>query len=75
VEVRFKSIKSLVKIKLQGGMPRCTWNLANSREYGFYSNVIRTWIIPAGPRRPSGAWENSAKRQTLMFNGYGDPGG
>ena len=35
----FKSIKSLVKIKLVEKKPDTTWNLSNSPEYGFYSNV------------------------------------
>jgi len=35
----FKSIKSIVKIKLTGGQPPTTWNMANAHEYGFYSNV------------------------------------
>ena len=35
----FKSIKSIVKIKLVGRQPPTTWNMANAHEYGFYSNV------------------------------------
>src|SRR6476620_2882630 len=35
----FKSIKSIVKIKLTGSMPPTSWNISNSSEYGFYSNV------------------------------------
>ena len=35
----FKSIKSLVKIKLVDSQPPTTWNMSNPREYGFYSNV------------------------------------
>ena len=35
----FKSIKSIVKIKLVGSMPPTSWNIANPPEYGFYSNV------------------------------------
>jgi sulfoxide reductase catalytic subunit YedY len=35
----FKSIKSIVKIRFVQKEPPTTWNLANSHEYGFYSNV------------------------------------
>jgi sulfoxide reductase catalytic subunit YedY len=35
----FKSIKSIIKIKLTGNMPPTTWNMSNPSEYGFYSNV------------------------------------
>src|ERR1700690_4100683 len=35
----FKSIKSIVKIKLVAKQPPTTWNLTNAPEYGFYSNV------------------------------------
>ena len=35
----FKSIKSIAKISLVENMPPTTWNIANAREYGFYSNV------------------------------------
>ena len=35
----FKSIKSIVKIKLVEKQPPTTWNIAISNEYGFYSNV------------------------------------
>src|SRR2546422_4523057 len=35
----FKSIKSLVKIRFVQKQPPATWNIANSQEYGFYSDV------------------------------------
>ena len=35
----FKSIKSIVKIRLVSEQPATTWNIANAHEYGFYSNV------------------------------------
>src|SRR6202030_2219440 len=38
----FKSIKSLVKIRFVKDQPPTTWNIANQREYGFYSNVNPT---------------------------------
>ena len=35
----FKGIKSIVKIEFVEEMPTNTWKMANSFEYGFYSNV------------------------------------
>ena len=35
----FKSIKSVVSIAFTEHEPPTTWNIQNSREYGFYSNV------------------------------------
>jgi methionine sulfoxide reductase catalytic subunit len=69
----FKSIKSLVKIKLVGGEPPTTWNIANAREYGFYSNVNPhvdhpRWSQAREQRLPS-PFKN---HPTLMFNGYNE---
>jgi sulfoxide reductase catalytic subunit YedY len=68
----FKSIKSIVKIKLQGGMPRSTWNISNSREYGFYSNVNPNVDHPRWTQKTERRLGEFGRRQTLMFNGYGD---
>ena len=38
----FKSIKSIVRITLTEKEPPISWNMANPREYGFYSNVNPT---------------------------------
>jgi len=35
----FKGIKSIVKVSFVEKQPPTTWNLAASREYGFYANV------------------------------------
>ena len=71
----FKSIKSIVRISLTADEPPTSWNKANPREYGFYSNVNPTVDHPrwsqATERRIGGGL--FAKRQpTLMFNGYED---
>jgi methionine sulfoxide reductase catalytic subunit len=68
----FKSIKSIVKIKLQGGMPRTSWNQSNSREYGFYSNVNPNVDHPRWSQKSERRLGEFGKRQTLMFNGYGE---
>ncbi|MDZ4135238.1 MAG: protein-methionine-sulfoxide reductase catalytic subunit MsrP, partial [Paracoccaceae bacterium] len=71
----FKSIKSIVRISLVAEMPKNTWKMQNSREYGFYSNVNPQvdhprWSQASERRIGSGLF---AKRvDTQMFNGYGD---
>jgi len=69
----FKSIKSIVRITLTEDEPPTSWNMANPREYGFFSNVNPTVDHPrwsqASERLIGGGL--FAKRQpTLMFNGY-----
>ena len=71
----FKSIKSIVRITLTDTEPQTSWNMSNSREYGFYSNVNPTVNHPrwsqASERRIGGGL--FAKRKpTLIFNGYED---
>jgi sulfoxide reductase catalytic subunit YedY len=67
----FKSIKSIVKIRFVEKEPPTTWKTSSSREYGFYSNVNPN----VDHRRWSQAKERRLgeffKRDTLMFNGYG----
>jgi sulfoxide reductase catalytic subunit YedY len=69
----FKSIKSIVKIKLVEGQPPTTWNMSNAHEYGFYSNVNPhvdhpRWSQAMEQRLPS-FFKN---HPTQMFNGYAD---
>ena len=68
----FKSIKSLVKIKLLEKQPPTTWNMANSREYGFYSNVNPQVDHPRWSQASERRLGEFFKRPTLMFNGYGE---
>ena len=69
----FKSIKSIVRITLTDEEPPISWNKANRREYGFYSNVNPTVDHPrwsqATERRVGGGLFAS-RQDTLMFNGY-----
>ena len=74
----FKSIKSIVRITLNEDEPPTSWNKANAREYGFYSNVNPEVDHPrwsqATERRIGGGL--FARRQpTLMFNGYDEVAG
>ena len=68
----FKSIKSLVKIKFQSKMPPTTWNLSAPNEYGFYSNVNPKVDHPRWSQAKERRLGEIFKRNTLMFNGYGD---
>ena len=71
----YKSIKSIVRITLTDKQPPTSWNKANAREYGFYSNV--------NPEVDHPRWSQASERviggglfakriPTLMMNGYAD---
>jgi len=68
----FKSIKSIVKIKLVGSMPPTTWNISNAHEYGFYSNVNPQVDHPRWSQASERRLGEFRRRPTLMFNGYGE---
>ena len=72
----FKSIKSVVRIRFVEKQPVSTWGRSAPREYGFYSNVNPKVDHPrwsqARERRIGEDGLFSAKRETLMFNGYAD---
>jgi sulfoxide reductase catalytic subunit YedY len=71
----FKSIKSIVRIDLVEEQPVNTWQATNAREYGFYSNVNPTVDHPRwsqATERPIGGGLFAKRKDTLMFNGYGD---
>ncbi|MBV0913762.1 protein-methionine-sulfoxide reductase catalytic subunit MsrP [Anianabacter salinae] len=71
----FKSIKSIVRITLTEDEPPTSWNMANAREYGFYSNVNPEVDHPRwsqASERQIGGGLFSQRKPTLMFNGYED---
>lgn len=71
----FKSIKSIVKITLTDKEPPTSWNKANGREYGFYSNVNPEVDHPRwsqATERKIGGGVFAKRIPTLMFNGYED---
>jgi sulfoxide reductase catalytic subunit YedY len=68
----FKGIKSIVRIKLVESQPATSWNIANAREYGFYSNVNPQVDHPRWTQARERRLGELLKRETLMFNGYGD---
>ncbi|HXL22075.1 MAG TPA: protein-methionine-sulfoxide reductase catalytic subunit MsrP [Candidatus Dormibacteraeota bacterium] len=68
----YKSIKSLVKIRFQQKEPPTTWNRYSSDEYGFYSNVNPKVDHPRWSQASERRLGDIFRRDTLMFNGYGD---
>ena len=66
----FKSIKSLVQIKLVEKQPPTTWDLANPNEFGFYSNVNPHVDHPRWSQAKERRLGEFFRRDTLMFNGY-----
>jgi sulfoxide reductase catalytic subunit YedY len=71
----FKSIKSIVRITLTEDEPPTSWNMAQPREYGFYSNVNPEVDHPRwsqATERVVGGGLFAPRVPTLMFNGYAD---
>jgi sulfoxide reductase catalytic subunit YedY len=68
----FKSIKSIVRIRFMDKQPPTTWNIANSMEYGFYSNVNPAVDHPRWSQASERRLGEFGKRKTLPFNGYAD---
>lgn len=71
----FKSIKSIVRIRLMDREPPTTWNQLQPQEYGFYANVNPQVDHPRwsqASERRIGEGLFAKRRETLMFNGYAD---
>ncbi len=68
----FKSIKSVVKIRLVEETPTTSWVEQNPEEYGFYANVNPDVDHPRWSQARERRIGESGRRETLMFNGYGD---
>lgn len=71
----FKSIKSLVRIRLTDKQPRTTWNILAPHEYGFYANVNPNvdhprWSQASERRITTGGLLARNRIDTQMFNGY-----
>lgn len=68
----FKSIKSIVRIRLVETMPRTTWNAMAPREYGFYANVNPEVDHPRWSQKRERRIGEIRMRPTLPFNGYAE---
>ena len=68
----FKSIKSIVTIRLVANEPKTTWSAAAPNEYGFYSNVNPNVAHPRWSQARERRIGEYGLRDTLLFNGYAD---
>ncbi len=68
----FKSIKSIVRMRLTEAQPKTAWNTATPNEYGFYSNVNPMVDHPRWNQASERRIGELFRRKTLMFNGYAD---
>jgi methionine sulfoxide reductase catalytic subunit len=68
----FKSIKSIVRIRLTDSMPLNTWQAMQPNEYGFYANVNPAVDHPRWSQARERRIGELGRRPTLLFNGYAD---
>ncbi|WP_346798401.1 protein-methionine-sulfoxide reductase catalytic subunit MsrP [Halomonas sp. Bachu 37] len=68
----FKSIKSVVSIKVVEDKPVTSWEERNPEEYGFYANVNPNVEHPRWSQARERRIGERGRRETLMFNGYAD---
>jgi sulfoxide reductase catalytic subunit YedY len=68
----FKSIKSIVRIRLVREQPVNTWQAVAPNEYSFYANVNPEVDHPRWSQKRERRIGELFKRPTLMFNGYGE---
>lgn len=68
----FKSIKSVTRISFVETQPRTAWNESAPEEYGFFSNVNPTVDHPRWSQATERRIGEFRRRDTLMFNGYGE---
>ncbi|MBW3554955.1 MAG: molybdopterin-dependent oxidoreductase, partial [Gemmatimonadetes bacterium] len=68
----FKSIKSIVRIRLTREMPLNTWQEMQPNEYGFFANVNPAVDHPRWSQARERRIGELRRRPTLPFNGYGE---
>jgi sulfoxide reductase catalytic subunit YedY len=68
----FKSIKSVVKIRLQETEPQTSWSQEGPSEYGFYANVNPAVDHPRWSQARERRIGELTRRDTLFLNGYAD---
>jgi sulfoxide reductase catalytic subunit YedY len=68
----FKSIKSIVAIRLQEAQPETTWNRSAPDEYGFYANVNPDVEHPRWSQKREKRIGDFQRTRTLPFNGYAE---
>jgi sulfoxide reductase catalytic subunit YedY len=68
----YKSIKSLVTLRLLERQPLTTWPQIAPGDYGFYGNVNPRVAGARGTQSRETRIGELQKRETLLFNGYAD---
>jgi len=68
----YKSIKSIVTIRLEEQQPSTTWAQVSPSDYGFYGNVNPRVALARGTQSRENRVGEMHKRETLLFNGYAD---
>jgi methionine sulfoxide reductase catalytic subunit len=68
----FKSIKSVVRLRLVEDKPSTSWTNKAPEEYGFFANVNPKVDHPRWSQARERRIGESGKRETLMYNGYAD---
>ncbi|MGL5047977.1 MAG: protein-methionine-sulfoxide reductase catalytic subunit MsrP [Shewanella sp.] len=73
----FKSIKSIVRIRVMDKQPPTSWNQLASHEYGFFANVNPAvdhprWSQATERRIGEGGLFSATRIDTQPFNGYGE---
>jgi methionine sulfoxide reductase catalytic subunit len=68
----FKNAKSIVKIRFTSTPTISSWMRAGPSEYGFFANVNPTVDHPRWSQARERRIGEFLKRDTLMFNGYGE---
>jgi methionine sulfoxide reductase catalytic subunit len=68
----YKSIKSIVAIRLQEQLPLTTWPQVAPKDYGFYANVNPSVANGRGSQSRENRIGELQKRKTLLFNGYAE---
>ena len=68
----FKSAKSIVRIRFVSKPPVSSWMKAGPSEYGFFANVNPNVDHPRWSQARERRIGEFFKRDTLIFNGYGD---
>jgi len=68
----YKSIKSIVRIKLVDREPPTSWKQSAPREYGFFSNVNPDVDHPRWSQRRERRIGDFGQRKTQIYNGYGE---
>ncbi len=68
----FKSIKSIVRIRLAEQRPKTSWNEAQGDEYGFFANVNPEVDHPRWSQKRERRIGEFWRRDTLPFNGYAE---